>query len=173
MRRITLGESVACELDRLVAAATSGQTLFGCHRGSGAIEWMTDGLTRAMAYRLVAEVGVLPCEVITLTVGDIHLEADIAFVTPGMLSAPGRKGLMLPLNEGLRAMLAEFLHERELDEPVFQFGALSRLETALRHDAAIAGLAGWDSDRLAVMFAAKLRERDELWGDDAVEVQHG
>lgn len=157
------------EWSNLLAAARNGPTLFG-RDSSGAVEWMLSAADRATAYRLMAEVGLLPGEVVTLTAGDLRLEADLPYVTPGRLALPCRRELMLPLAGAMCSMLAEFLSEREMESPVFMLSSVACLEMAVRHDAGAAGLADWGCARLVATFGASLTCKEKFWGNGAAEV---
>ncbi|MFT3686360.1 MAG: hypothetical protein QM783_15810 [Phycisphaerales bacterium] len=157
-------------LDQLVSAARNGPAYFG--RGSdGQIVWMLDGFERGLMYRLIAEVGVLPTEVPTLTGADFWLDGPIPHVLLGSFAAPGRSGMMLPLDGAMKAALAEFLQEHEDGVPLFMLGDARRIGEVIARDASIAGVVGANAN--AVLLAAEFRTgvKSPLVSDDAVEVR--
>ena len=164
----------AWRLDQLLESARRGPTLFG-RAVNGSVAWRLSGPDRVMAYRLVAHAGVLAAELPTLATWDFDLGGDLPHVLLGRFTQPCRRGLLLPLDGSLAAMLREFLHERSADQPLFTLDEASRLNQVVRFDAIRGRLADRvNAAALESAFVDRVRatsaEPRRDWSNAAVEL---
>lgn len=143
----------ADEQRALIRAAREGKELFG-RNVEGRISWRLPGSDRAMLYQLALETGLRAGELRSLTPRSFSLSDDLSTVTVLAAYSKHRRDDVLPLRPSTALALGEFLMERPLDFPVFQFPRREELARILRVDLEVAGIPYRDAQGRVVDFHA-------------------